>query len=123
MLLQLCRNKVQVNVQSEKTPTLQNTSMRSQFTPIGSAGTSKHNSMLLLLLFQIGFARSLGVYDGMLVTSLGQQGSMLEAEYTIPETICTTGGTVGGGGGAFLPCGVTTALFDEVRAAGEVCGI
>ena len=54
----------------------------------------------------------------MLVTSLGQQGSMLEAEYTIPENICITGGTVGGGGGAFLPCGVTTALFDEVCAAG-----
>ena len=57
----------------------------------------------------------------MLVTSLGQQGSMLEAEYTIPENICITGGTVGGDGGAFLPCGVTTALFDEVRAAGGVC--
>lgn len=62
----------------------------------------------------MGFARSLGIYDGMVVTSLGQQGSMLEAVYTIPDNICITGGTVGGGGGAFLPCGVTTALFDEV---------
>lgn len=65
----------------------------------------------------MGFARSLGLYDGMVVTSLGQQGSMLEAVYTIPDNICITGGTIGGGGGAFLPCGVTTALFDEVGAA------
>ena len=70
----------------------------------------------------MGFARSLGVYDGMLVTSVGQQGSMLEAVYTIPENICVTGGTLGGGGGSVLPCGVTTALFDEVciRAGREV---
>ncbi|CAM9579709.1 unnamed protein product [Ectocarpus sp. 4 AP-2014] len=65
-------------------------------------------------VWQVGFARSLGVYDGMLVTSVGQQGSMLEAVYTIPENICVTGGTLGGGGGCVLPCGVTTALFDEV---------
>eukprot|EP00752_Nemacystus_decipiens_P012869 g11394.t1 len=71
-------------------------------------------------VWQIGFARSLGVYDGMVVTSLGQQGSMLEAEYTIPDNICITGGTVGGGGGAFLPCGVTTALFDEVSTLAMV---
>ena len=51
----------------------------------------------------------------MVIKSLGQQGSVLEAVYTIPESICVTGGTVGGGGEAFLPCGVTTALFDEVR--------
>lgn len=93
-----------------------------QSTAIRPASRSnKHIILILLLLLQIGFARSLGVYDGMLVTSLGQQGSMLEAQYTIPENICIAGGTVGGGGGAFLPCGVTTALFDEVRAAGEVC--
>lgn len=64
----------------------------------------------------MGFARSLGVLDGMEVTSLGQQGSMLEAVYKVPESICVAGGTYGGGGQAFLPCGVTTALFDEVRS-------
>lgn len=69
------------------------------------------------MVSQIGFARSLGFYDGMHVTSLGQQGSMLEAVYTIPDNICVSGGTFGGGGGAFLPCGVTTAIFDEVSVA------
>lgn len=66
----------------------------------------------------MGFARSIGCYDGMLVTSVGQQGSSLEAVYTVPENVCMTGGTSGGGGdsdgGAVLSCGVTTALFDEV---------
>lgn len=55
----------------------------------------------------------------MLVTSVGQQGSSLEAVYTVPENIClpreTSGGGGGGGGGkSFLSCGATTAIFDEV---------
>ncbi|CAM9868520.1 unnamed protein product [Scytosiphon promiscuus] len=72
---------------------------------------------------QMGFARSLGIYDGMLVTSLGQQGSMLEAVYTIPDSICINGGTSDKGGSGeepYLPCGVTTALFDEVSTLAMV---
>lgn len=52
----------------------------------------------------------------MLVTSVGQQGSSLEAVYTVPENICLSRETSGGGDGgkAFLSCGATTAIFDEV---------
>lgn len=50
----------------------------------------------------------------MQVTSVGQQGTSLETVYTVPENVCVSEGTFGGGGKAFLPCGVTLALFDEV---------
>lgn len=65
------------------------------------------------MFWQVGFARSLGIYDGMLVTSLGQQGSSLEAVFTVPKNICTRE-TAGDGADVYLPCGVTNALFDEV---------
>lgn len=76
-------------------------------------------------VWQTGFARSIGMFDGMLVTSVGQQGSSLEAVYTVPENIClpreTSGGGGGGGGGkSFLSCGATTAIFDEVSTLAMV---
>ncbi|CAM9760313.1 unnamed protein product [Laminaria digitata] len=61
------------------------------------------------------------MYDGMLVTSVGQQGSSLEAVYTVPENICLPRETSGGDGGkAFLSCGATTAIFDEVSTLAMV---
>lgn len=46
--------------------------------------------------------------------------------YRVPENVCVKGGILGvsdgdggvggSGGAAFLPCGVTTALFDEVQS-------
>lgn len=48
--------------------------------------------------------------------------------YRVPDNVCIKGGTLMGAdahdsskgkGEAFLPCGVTTALFDEVRGGGR----
>lgn len=74
------------------------------------------------MFLQVGFAKSLSLPDAAEVTSVSPRGT--EMVYRVPANVCITGGTVSeagtcGEGQPFLPCGVTIALFDEVKAKSE----